>query len=248
MRTIIVEDEQLSTAELISSLAAVAPEIEVVAIARTVQQAVQVIEQTAHELIFMDIHLGDGKSFDIFEKIKITAPIIFITAYDQYALMAFKKQGIDYLLKPFSREELSMAINKLGLLSQNPAQEIPPQPTMAETQEYQQRFLVNIGSKMRSVTVNEIAYFMAEGKYLHLYTTDGANYIIDSTITSIIEHLSPRRFFQINRKFIISYNAIKEMIKHTNNRIKVILSPTPPDNESVVSAERVHEFRQWLNR
>lgn len=254
MKAIIVEDEQLSTAELIGSLGEVAPWIEVVAVARSVEQAVEVIGNVPYDLIFMDINLGDGKSFDIFDRVEVTAPVIFITAYDQYALQAFRNKGIDYLLKPFSREELRSAIDKLGLLGQSVPLTVASAPNpvavpMVDHTVLQERFLVNIGAKMRSVAVDEIAYFMADGKYLHMRTFDGADYIVDSTITGVSERLSTRRFFQINRKFIISFESISEMIKHSNNRVKVILSPAPTvSQESVVSAERVQEFRQWLNR
>lgn len=255
MRAIIAEDEALAVEELISSLKIVAPYIEIVATVQTVAEAVCVIESTAHDLIFMDVHLGDGNSFDIFKKIEVLAPVIFITAYDSYSLKAFQNQGIDYLLKPFSESELGRAISKLSLLSHTLDGAAVGQyaedsgDSAVDDNRIQERFLVNIGAKMRSVSVDEIAYFMADGKYLHIFTFDGGNYILDQTITGVVKRLSPALFFQINRKFIISFKAIKEMFRHSNNRIKVLLSPELEDGaESVVSAERVVEFRKWLNR
>ena len=242
MKAIIVEDERLSILELRHALTEVSPPIEVTAVARSVDEAVEVIRNTPHDLIFMDIHLGDGNSFDLFEQTEIDVPVIFITAYDDYALKAFRNKGIDYLLKPFSREDLQRAVDKLGLLA--PLSVSAPEPPT-----YQERFMVSIGSKIRSVSVGEIAYFMADGKYVHLKTADGNDYIVDQTLSALAGRLSPAQFFQINRKFIVNFDAIREMVRYSNNRIKVTLSPAPSEeSESIVSADRVQEFRRWLNR
>lgn len=239
MKAIIVEDELLAAQELEDALGRIAPEVAVVATARSVAQAVRVVASTAHDIIFMDVHLGDGNSFEIFKKTAVTAPVIFITAYDTYTMEAFRNQGVDYLLKPFSDSELRRAIDKLLLLSS----------AVEDKTTYQERFLISVGAKLRSISTSEIAYFMADGKYLHLITSDGGNYIVDSTITTTAARLNPNQFFQINRKFIISFNSISEMFRHTNNRIKVVLNPTPQDNlEAVVSNDRVSAFREWLNR
>lgn len=242
MKAIIVEDEQLAISELTAGLREVAPDIEVVSVVRTVHDAISVIKTTVHDLIFMDIHLGDGSSFEIFNSIEIKAPVIFITAYDTYALNAFKNNGVDYLLKPFSPEDLRRAINKLDMLhSRQKTEEMP--------QCFQTRFLVSSGAVMKSVKVDEIAYFMADGKYLHIITYDGKDYIIDQTIVGVEERLCPSDFFKINRKFIVSFKAIEQMIKYSGSRIKLVLKPLPPlDMDSIVSTERVQEFRQWLNQ
>ncbi|MFI3266185.1 MAG: LytTR family DNA-binding domain-containing protein [Rikenellaceae bacterium] len=242
MRAIIVDDEELAVEELENSLAAIAPHISVVGVAHSVAQAVELIPQTPHDLIFMDISLGDGKSFDIFKKIEVLSPVIFITAYDSYSLQAFKNQGIDYILKPFSHKELSDSIDKLKLLQSNDSvAEAPIQPL-------QQRFMVTVASRIKSIKAEEVAYFMADGKYLYLYAVDGGVYIIDSTITAIAPRLSTSRFFQINRKFIISFDAINEMYRHSHNRVKITLNPPPKTSEDiVVSTDRVVAFRRWLN-
>ncbi len=253
MKAIIVEDERLSIIELRNALAEITPRIEVSATAQSVGEAVALIRNTPHDLIFMDIHLGDGSSFDIFKQVEVRVPVIFITAYDHYALQAFRHQGIDYLLKPFGRDDLQRAVDKLGLLSAAPA--AAPTPAQisalepAGTPAYQSRFLVSIGTKIRSVSVEEVAYFMADGKYVHLRTREGADYIVDQTLTSLAERVSPIQFFQINRKFLVSFHAIREMVRYSNNRIKVTLHPTPPQgSDAIVSADRIQEFRQWLNR
>ena len=244
MNAIIIEDEYLAAAELERLLGEVAPEITILTKLDSVSESVKWLKKNKADVIFMDIHLGDGQSFDIFEQVEVTAPVIFITAYDEYALKAFKYQGIDYILKPFDKEELQRALNKLESLSPTNT----PFPVASLTV-YQERFLVTVGTKMKSVTVGDVAYFMADGKYLVLFTRDGQNYILDQTISGIETKLNPAQFFKINRKFIISYNSIKEMVKYSNSRIKIVLTPVPPAGiETIVSSERIQEFKQWLNQ
>ena len=267
MRAIIIEDEPLSVAELRTTLAEVAPQIEVVATASSVAEAAAVIAGVGHDLIFMDIHLGDGSGFDIFQRTEISVPVIFITAYDSYALKAFENKGIDYLLKPFGREDLQRAIDRsgrvydrekimaayqlanLGLLSGGGSASAEHGAPTQTPPVYQERFLVHMGARMKSVTTAEIAYFMADGKYLHLVTHDGKDYIVDRTLTEVGEKLPPNLFFRINRRFIVAFDAIREMIRYSGSRIKVVLHPPLAEGEEAfVSTDRVPDFRQWLNR
>ena len=249
MKAIIIEDEPLSVAELRTTLTEVAPQIEVVATAASVAEAANVIAGVSHDLIFMDIHLEDGSGFDIFDRADITVPVIFITAYDSYALKAFENKGIDYLLKPFGREDLQRAIDKLGLLSGGGSASAEQGAPTQTPPVYQERFLVHMGARMKSVTTAEIAYFMADGKYLHLVTHDGKDYIVDRTLTEIGEKLPPNLFFRINRRFIIAFDSIREMIRYSGSRIKVVLNPPLAEGEEAfVSTDRVQDFRQWLNR
>ena len=232
MKAIIIEDEPLSVAELRNTLSEVAPHIEIVATASSVAEAVELLPRIDHDLLFMDIHLGDGNGFDIFRRTPVNVPVIFITAYDTYAMRAFENKGIDYLLKPFGREDLRRAIDKLGLLARVGAGPTAgsSDPASAPEEAWQERFLVQIGARMRSVTTAEIAYFMADGKYLHLVTHDGKDY-------------------RINRRLIISFESIREMVRYSGSRIKVVLQPPLPEGEeALVSTDRVQEFRQWLNR
>ena len=245
----VMEDEPLSVAELRTTLAEVAPQIEVVATASSVAEAAAVIAGVGHDLIFMDIHLGDGSGFDIFQRTEISVPVIFITAYDSYALKAFENKGIDYLLKPFGREDLQRAIDKLGLLSGGGSASAEHGAPTQTPPVYQERFLVHMGARMKSVTTAEIAYFMADGKYLHLVTHDGKDYIVDRTLTEVGEKLPPNLFFRINRRFIVAFDAIREMIRYSGSRIKVVLHPPLAEGEEAfVSTDRVPDFRQWLNR
>ena len=249
MKAIIIEDEPLSAAELRTSLAEVAPYIEVVATASSVAEAAETVGRVEHDLIFMDIHLEDGSGFDIFERADITVPVIFITAYDSYALKAFENKGIDYLLKPFGQDDLRRAIDKLGLLSGGGIASAEHGAPTQTPPVYQERFLVHMGARMRSVTTAEIAYFMADGKYLHLMTHDGKDYILDRSLTDVGEKLPPNLFFRINRRFIVSFDAIREMIRYSGSRIKVLLNPPLAEGEEAfVSTDRVPDFREWLNR
>lgn len=242
MKAAIIEDEPLAIAELENLLGEVAPDVRIVARLDSVAESVRWLRDNSADLLFMDIHLGDGQSFDIFEEVKITAPVIFITAYDEYALKAFKFQGVDYILKPFDREELRRALRKVATLA---AAGEPLPPAVAS---YQERFLVSLGAKMKSVAADDVAYFMADGKYLLLFTRDGQNYILDSTISAIEGKLNPARFFKVSRKFIISYSSIREMVRYSNSRVRIHLSPSPPDGvEVVVSADRLPDFKRWLN-
>lgn len=249
MKAIIIEDEALSVAELRTTLAEVAPQIEVVATASSVAEAVEVVARVEHDLIFMDIHLEDGSGFDIFQRAEIRVPVVFITAYDSYALKAFENKGIDYLLKPFGREDLRRAIDKLGLLAGKGGASAEHGAPRQTPPVYQERFLVHMGARMRSVTTAEIAYFMADGKYLHLITHDGKDYIVDRTLTEVSEKLPPNLFFRINRRYIVSFDAIREMIRYSGSRIKVVLHPPLAEGEEAfVSTDRVQDFRLWLNR
>lgn len=243
MNVAIIEDEHLAALELEQALAEVAPDVEVIARLNSVRESVEWLATNAVDLLFMDIHLGDGQSFDIFQQVRITVPVIFITAYDEYALKAFKYQGVDYLLKPFERDELRQALEKVRSFA-SPVESNP----VASVALYQERFLITLGSRMKSVAVDDVAYFMADGKYLLLFTRDGQSYILDSTISAIESKLNPARFFKINRKFIISFPSIQEMVRYSNSRVRVVLSPLPPEGvEVIVSADRIQDFKRWLN-
>lgn len=245
MTAIIIEDEPLAIMELEHILKEMAPELKILARLDSVREGVAWLRENQPDLIFSDIHLGDGQSFDIFRQVEVKAPVIFITAYDEYALEAFKSQGVAYILKPFDREEIRQALDKI----ENWFGKESPATTQASRATWQERFLVHIGARIKSVPVTEVAYFMADGKYLMLYSFEGAGYIVDQTIGGVEGHLNPKCFFRINRKFIVNYDAIKDMIRYSNSRIKVVLLPAPPENiEAIVSADRIREFKEWLNR
>mgnify|MGYP000763167046 CR=1 FL=1 len=212
--------------------------------------AADLIEKTDFDMAILDIMLPGLDGYDLLASLKPQGvPVIFITAYDSYALKAFENKGIDYLLKPFGREDLQRAIDKLGLLSGGGSTSAEHGAPTQTPPVYQERFLVHMGARMKSVTTAEIAYFMADGKYLHLVTHDGKDYIVDRTLTEVGEKLPPNLFFRINRRFIVAFDAIREMIRYSGSRIKVVLHPPLAEGEEAfVSTDRVPDFRQWLNR
>ncbi len=249
MKVLIVEDEELTASELRAILSEADASIEVSAVAATIEAAVKILSESAPDLIFMDIHLGDGDSFEIFRRTEVRCPVIFTTAYDQYTLKAFKNQGIDYILKPYDRRDIEQSLKKLKSLTESSRQEPEAQiKPLLSLPGNRNRFMVNLGSRIKTVNTSDIAYFMAEGKYLYLFTREGESYILDETITSLEPQLSPSEFFRINRKFIIHISSIREMFKLSRNRIKIVPDPAPPGNLIViVSEDRASLFRSWLN-
>lgn len=246
-KVLIIEDEPLAAKRLIRLLNQLAPDIEVLDILDTVKASVEWLSKKEAELIFMDIHLADGNSFAIFDQVQPKAPIIFCTAYDQYALQAFRLNSIHYLLKPIEKEELEHALDKFK-------QQQAPIDLKALTDafnkkepEYQKRFLVSSGDKIKSVPLEEVAYFFGQQKYAFLITKDKRRHIIDSTLGKLEQVLDPKIFFRINRQYIIKYESIKAMFTHSKSRIKVELEP-PGDIEAVVSIDKTRLFKEWLNR
>lgn len=251
MKVAIIEDEELAAVTLRKMLVQLNPDIEVMATLATVESAVAWLASNNPDLLFMDIHLGDGESFQIFEQVEVDCPVIFTTAYDQYTLKAFKNQGIDYLLKPFDEEDVAAALAKLqGIrkISEIGLPQISYQ-TLGPAPKIRNRFMVKLGKLIKTVQSEDVAYFMAEGKYLFLVTNDKQNYIIEETIGSLEPQLDNSDFFRINRKFIININAIREMYKLSRNRVRIVLEPAPVEGlEVVVSEERAEAFKNWLNQ
>lgn len=248
MRVLIIEDEDLAADTLQNILMEINPNIQILDILGTVEASVTWLSKNTADLLFMDIHLGDGESFEIFQQVTVDSPVIFTTAYDQYTLKAFKNQGIDYLLKPFDEEDVRSALAKLNTIRK--ASEIPLQDILSTTgNKLRNRFMVKMGQQIKSVQAEDVAYFMADDKYLFLVTKDQQNYIIEETISSLEPQLNPADFFRINRKFIINISAIKEMYKLSRNRVRILLNPSPAEGiEVIVSEERAEAFKNWLDQ
>ena len=197
-----------------------------------------------------DIHLADGSSFKIFEKVRVKCPIIFTTAYDQYAIQAFKVNSIDYLLKPIKEEDLKQSLVKYRESSFQVAS-IDVERLMDELRKshkaYQERFIVQFADKLKSIEVNSIAYFVAMEKAVFLISSDGHRYAIDYTIERLDEILNPKIFYRVNRKFIVNFTSIKGMYSYSKSRVKIDLFPTP-ETEVIVSSERASGFKEWLNQ
>lgn len=262
MKVLIIEDETFAQLELKRLLLLCRPDIEVVDCIDSVEEATEQIPKINIDLIFMDIQLSDGLSFEIFSKINPSAPVIFTTAYDEYAIKAFKVNSIDYLLKPIEKEALNAALLKyeqLGEHYRSTAQTLSatPQPTLQlhqieqllnlNQQQYKTRFMVSLGEKIRHVNAEQIAYFFADGDMVCLVTTDKRKYAIAYTLDQLECQLNPQDFFRINRTYITNIQAIGEITKHFNSRLKIALAPTPTE-EILVSRARVQQFMQWLGR
>lgn len=253
MKIAIVEDELLASTYLKSLLEKqVFLPIESITILRSVKQSILFFQEQTVDLIFMDIHLGDGKSLEIFKEVAILTPIIFITAYDSYAIQVFKQFTLDYILKPFEGQDLYQALEKFNTIRGNydsaPAMRSLVSVENNQTSTSQNRFLVYHGHKLRSVDQEEVAYFLASGKHLFLHTKEGDSFIYDDTIKDIIHKLDARYFFKINRKFVIHIDAISEIIKHSSQRIEVVLNQHPEGESPIlVSKSQLNAWKEWLN-
>ncbi|WP_422360530.1 LytR/AlgR family response regulator transcription factor [Reichenbachiella sp.] len=251
-QVIIVEDEPLAAQKLSRQLKNIDTEIEILATLGSVSTTVEFLSSRAVDLIFLDIHLGDDLSFSIFEKMQVSAPVIFTTAYDQYAIKAFKVNSIDYLLKPVNKTDLKQAITKFyeQRKLQQPSvdyQSLIQTLRSRAVESYQSRFLVYKGDKVKSIEVDTIAYFFAEGKYVYLVDKNGQEFLVDYTLDKLKTCLDPKLFFRINRQFVIHIQAIQEMTTYTKGRLKINLNP-PAKKDAIVSIERASAFKTWLNK
>jgi DNA-binding LytR/AlgR family response regulator len=250
MTTIIIEDEKPAARLLQRKLEKL--HIEVGVMLHSVEEAILWFSNNEHpQLIFLDIQLSDGLSFEIFENIDIKSAIIFTTAYDEYALKAFKLNSIDYLLKPIDEEELAIAVTKFK--ARLPKQEslqldfdqIKKMLSNPFEKNYKKRFTVKIGQQLKVIPIEEIECFFSENKGTYLHTFDNRNYLIESTLEVLEHELEAQEFFRVSRKFIISLKAIKEILLYSNSRLKVIL-PTYKEEEVIVSREKVTDFKTWI--
>lgn len=251
IQALIIEDEPLAADKLERALNRAEHSVEVLAKAKSIQSAVQWLQNNTADLIFCDIHLGDGLSFNIFDQVEVKTPIIFTTAYDQYALQAFKLNSIDYLLKPVSKTDLEKALQKYVELKEPMNPQIDFSALMdamkGEKEDYQQRFMVYLGERIVTVKSEEIAYFYAEGKYVFLVTSDGKEHIVDYTLDRLTQKLDPTHFFRVNRQFIVTIKGIAEMFTYSKSRVKIELKPEAK-KPVIVSGERSSDFKKWLNR
>lgn len=251
MNFIIVEDERPAARQLERKLAKLGYKVETML--HSVEEAVVWFQENqAPDLIFLDIQLSDGLSFEIFEEVEVKSAVIFTTAYDEYALRAFKLNSIDYLLKPIQDEELNMAIQKF-LEQRHAFFEFSEQfnifskfISQKDEKQYKERFVVRIGTQMKIVHTNEIVGFLSENKTTYIRTKSLRDYIIDMSLEQIEEELDPHCFFRISRKYIVAMDAIKEIHVFSNARLKLNLIGKQEEEEWLVSRERVGAFKQWI--
>jgi two-component system, LytTR family, response regulator len=254
MKIAIIEDEHLTAERIATLLHQIDPGIEVLTSIESVRRAVEWFLTNEHpDLVFMDIQLADGLSFDIFDAVTIDVPIIFITAFQEYAIKAFKLNSVDYLLKPVSEEDLRTALSKYrkyynqevnvpaisGDLLRN-IREMISRP-------YKSRFMVRIGDHIKSIDVEEILYFYSLQKGTYLHTSDNRNYVVDFTLGALEEMLDPLLFHRINRRYLVSFRAITDLVTLSSSKLKVKLRHS--DDDSIyISRERLGPFKTWLDR
>jgi DNA-binding LytR/AlgR family response regulator len=201
------------------------------------------------DLLFLDIHLADDLSFRLFEQAEVGAPVVFTTAYDQYALRAFKVNSVDYLLKPIDREALAAALQKFRNRHQPPPPDWRQLAALISSREpaYQQRFMVSRGERLLSIPTSEVAWFEGEDRYVYLMTRDGKRYIVDYKLSELESLLPPQAFFRLNRSFLARFEAIQDMVHLSKSRVKVTLAPAA-GREIIVSSEKNQAFKTWLNQ
>ncbi|MCD4747284.1 MAG: LytTR family DNA-binding domain-containing protein [Bacteroidales bacterium] len=250
MNVLIIEDEKIAADHLEKMLRQIDKNIYIQGKIDTIEGAVKWLNNNKTDLIFLDIHLADGLCFKIFEQIKVKTPVIFTTAYDQYAIKAFKVNSIDYLLKPIEIRELEQSINKFKELNQlQKANKIDYNSlikVLSNKIEYQERFIVRYGQKIKSIKADDIAYFYVNNENVFFCTKDNINYPIDFSLDKLENILDPKYFFRVNRQFIVNFSAIENMYPLSKSRIKIELKPQT-DCETIVSYSRLSDFRKWLN-
>jgi len=248
MNCLIIEDEKVAAKRLLGLIKNYNQSIGILEIIQSVKNSVKWLNTNqAPDLIFMDIQLADGLSFEIFEQTIVKTPVIFTTAYDEYALKAFKVNSIDYLLKPIDQGELNTAIEKFN--ENNKSNEIPTQVfdniLQSLTKNYKNKFVIKVGEHIKVFKIDDVQCFYSMEKYSFLQNNSGGDYAIDYSLDQLEGLLDPARFFRINRKFIVSSSAISDIISFTNSRLQVkLLSNTSDD--LIVSREKVHGFKNWL--
>ncbi|MHC5201601.1 LytR/AlgR family response regulator transcription factor [Myroides sp. LJL119] len=249
-RIVIIEDEKPAARSLERKLKALGYAVD--KYLGTVEEAVDYFKNNTHpDLIFLDIQLSDGLSFEIFEQVNVNSSIIFTTAYDEYALKAFKLNSIDYLLKPIGQEELSYAVNKY-LNNRSATYDFSERLNVFQeflkggsTQSYKERFSVKIGTQIKIITIDQIMCLFSENKATYLKTLDNRNYLLDQSLEEIDKQLDPACFFRINRKYIINIKSIQEIHSYSNSRLLLHLV-NYQNLDLIVSREKVNDFKNWL--
>lgn len=254
MNILLIEDEPLAVQKLSGLLREIAPQITVVGQTDGIESSVEWLQtHPAPDLILMDIELSDGQSFDIFNQIEVTSPVIFTTSYDEYAIQAFRVNSVDYLLKPIKSADLERALAKYERLNRPASAPLDIARLVQELQRQQQprdyrtRFLVKQGQRLLPIETDAIAYFFVDDGLTLFCTHDRNRYMVDYSLEDLEQMLDPKVFFRVNRQFILSVRAVGQIHTHFNGKLKLHLNP-PTDKEVMVSRERVNDFKDWLGR
>ena len=249
MKALIIEDESIAAQALESLIKETGPEVDIVAVLQTIEESVEWFEENQMpDLVFMDIHLADGSSFAIFEKVDISCPIIFTTAYDEYALKAFEVNSIDYLLKPINKGDLERALNKYKSFTASASKsslEGLLEQMGGLKKKYKNCFLIPERDKLIPLATSNIAYIFIDTKTVKAIALDGHNYYLNQTLDEIMAQLDPEVFFRANRQFIISRHAVKDLSVWFGNKLAINLIVPVPE-KIIVSKARVGEFKAWF--
>ncbi len=251
MRFLVIEDEKLAADRLIGMVKEIIPEAVLVGQADSVKSSVRWLQgNPAPDLVFMDIQLADGLSFKIFDFIKVEAPVIFTTAYNEYAINAFKVNSVDYLLKPIDRQELQQAIGKFNRLFKKEEKVLLDNAVMHKivqmfSNPYKARYVVKVGEHLRHIGIEEVAFFHSMEKETFLNTFSGKCYGLEYSLDQLEQLTDPKNFFRINRKYLVNLKAIKDIISYSGSRLKLKISDRD-DEDALVSREKVAEFKNWL--
>ena len=249
-RILLIEDELPAAKRLSKLINDTAPDFEIAQVCDSIESSIQYLNTNLQpDLIFLDVQLGDGLSFDIFKQVDITCPVIFTTAYDEYVFRAFELNSIDYLMKPIHQDALAKSIEKFRKISQTSLSDWKFLSTLVDTEKntFKQRFLVYVGSNLLSVPTSDAAYFYSIERSTFLVSKTGKTYSLDYSLDKIEGMLSPKEFFRVNRQFLVSLSAIKKILVLSKSRMKVALEPTATE-DVFVSNGRAHEFRLWLDQ
>ena len=249
MDVLIIEDEQATALRLKKLLSEIDPEMNVLDILDSIESSVNWFNNNKHpDLVFQDIHLADGSCFEIYREVQIDSPVIFITAYDKYAIDAFKVNSVDYILKPVKKELLTESIRKFKRhykTDQKHDIDYAALADMIKPKEYQKRFVVRYGQKIKAIETDDIAYFYTESGNNFFRTFKNNTYPVDSSLDKLEGMLDPSKFYRINRQFIINIGSIKDMFTYSKSRVKIELDP-PCEIDTIASTERSGDFKKWL--
>ena len=251
MKVLIVEDEFRAAERLIQLLKNISEDIEVIDRFDTISKTVKYFKNgPVPDILFLDIQLADGISFDIFQQVEVPCPVVFTTAYDKYALRAFEVNSIDYLLKPIKSEELQRALDKYANLKSKDPVKLSPEILQGAMElvmgkQYKSRFVIKVGEHLKAIKTEDISCFYSFEKATFIATGDNRKYITDFSLEKIEEMLNPDDFFRINRKYIINREAITDIVSYTNSRLRIITSSVQ-NMEMIVSREKVVDFKSWL--
>ena len=251
MKVLIIEDEAPAFRRLQKILEEIDPAIEIIEVIDSVEDSIKWLRNhNSPDLIFMDIQLSDGISFEIFDQIEILSPVIFTTAFDEYMLRAFKVNSIDYLLKPIKQDDLAVSLQKYQSLKSVFSNEGPNLNQLIsqirlDDRKFKNRFLVKIGDKLISVSVADVAFFQTKNGVVYLITNQQKKYLLDFTLDELSKQLDPENFFRANRQFVINYSAIQTVHKYHKGKL-LVETEVPAEEQIIVSAEKATEFKKWF--